>query len=448
MGKFNVWGKGPKVHDDHGVDLEASSMNRAKDLCGLRSYTQQKIKDVESKHPKMYKTAKWVAGVASSILFVADVYTDGLVAAELHRKGHYWWFRASVGIIGLQYGAATLGIWFYLYRVNNLRTTLDHFIYAVFAIVAIPVLDALMVLYSFVPWWAEDVKEMVPTKLQEFLPSYHASRMVSEACFESILQTLLQGYIFFKEKGGGSLGLDAATVGRSVGISAISLLKNFVELWVAASLLGHSIGRHIMQLASMGAGLPFNAIMRGDIEEYGASGIMLVTAQVKALMAACNTEGSKVKSLTLWRNNIGAEGTKAIGEALKVNGSLTTLYLTVNGIGAEGAKAIADALKVNGSLTSLYLWDNDIGDEGAKAIGEGLKVNGSLTSINLTGNNIGAEGGKAIAEALKVNGSLTTLNLHDDNIGDEGAKAIAEALEVNGSLTSLDLETNNLGNAA
>ena len=43
--------------------------------------------------------------------------------------------------------------------------------------------------------------------------------------------------------------------------------------------------------------------------------------------------------------------------------------------------------------------------KGAKAIGEALKVNTSLTKINLYCNNIGAEGGKAIEEALEVNTS-------------------------------------------
>ena len=36
--------------------------------------------------------------------------------------------------------------------------------------------------------------------------------------------------------------------------------------------------------------------------------------------------------------------------------------------------------------------DNNIGDEGGKAIGEALKVNTSLTSIGLYGNKIGVEG--------------------------------------------------------
>ena len=54
-------------------------------------------------------------------------------------------------------------------------------------------------------------------------------------------------------------------------------------------------------------------------------------------------------------NKIGGEGGKAIGEALKVNTSLTVIYLDSNNIGDEGGKAIGEALKVNTSLTNIYL---------------------------------------------------------------------------------------------
>ena len=38
---------------------------------------------------------------------------------------------------------------------------------------------------------------------------------------------------------------------------------------------------------------------------------------------------------------------------------------------------------MNTSLTEINLYDNNIGDEGGKAIGEALKVNTSLTEIYL-----------------------------------------------------------------
>ena len=76
---------------------------------------------------------------------------------------------------------------------------------------------------------------------------------------------------------------------------------------------------------------------------------------------------------------LGAEKT------IKLRDGLLTDIFYLNNIGDEGAKAIGEALKVDTSLTSMYLLHNNIGDEGGKAIGEALKVNTSLTKINLYG---------------------------------------------------------------
>ena len=48
---------------------------------------------------------------------------------------------------------------------------------------------------------------------------------------------------------------------------------------------------------------------------------------------------------------------------------------------AEGIKAIADALRVTGSLTSINLAWNDLGAQGAKALVEGGAFMASLTSV-------------------------------------------------------------------
>ena len=68
---------------------------------------------------------------------------------------------------------------------------------------------------------------------------------------------------------------------------------------------------------------------------------------------------------------------------------MSKIYLRV--ILVLKGKAIGEALKVNTSLSEIYLYGNNIGDEGAKAIGEALKVNTSLNEIGI-GNNIGSIG--------------------------------------------------------
>jgi hypothetical protein len=55
------------------------------------------------------------------------------------------------------------------------------------------------------------------------------------------------------------------------------------------------------------------------------------------------------------------------------NRVLTTLRLHGNRIGAEGAKAIAEALKVNAVLTKLDIGINRMGDAGKKAVQDAVK---------------------------------------------------------------------------
>lgn len=55
----------------------------------------------------------------------------------------------------------------------------------------------------------------------------------------------------------------------------------------------------------------------------------------------------------------------------------------VNSIGDEGAKEISAAIKINTSLTSLYLDDNNIEDEGAKELAAGLMLNSTLSKLFL-----------------------------------------------------------------
>ena len=127
---------------------------------------------------------------------------------------------------------------------------------------------------------------------------------------------------------------------------------------------------------------------------------------VKKIMGTEKTKHLRDGSWTIFHlnnYNIGAEGVKAVAEALKVNTTLTCIELAYNKIDDGRAKAIAEALKVNTSLTEIYLGENKIGDKGAKAIAAALKVNTSLTStIYLYFNNIGDEGKAALREAKQV----------------------------------------------
>jgi Ran GTPase-activating protein (RanGAP) involved in mRNA processing and transport len=120
---------------------------------------------------------------------------------------------------------------------------------------------------------------------------------------------------------------------------------------------------------------------------------------------------------------------------------------------AEGITAIADALRVNGTLTSIELRGNKLGDEGWGAIFAAICGNkdSKIMSMVASDENIGLAGGKLIAEALctSVTGALTKLSLAWTKLEEEGTKAICEALKQNKTIKELDLSGyDNIGRAA
>ena len=120
------------------------------------------------------------------------------------------------------------------------------------------------------------------------------------------------------------------------------------------------------------------------------------------------------------------------------------LDLRFNGIGAKGAKALGEALKLNGSLTSLDVGSNKIRKKAALEL---VKIfsEKQMTSVGLAECDLGAEGAKAVAEYVQLSSSLTSLDLSSNrlcgvNVFGEGTytaeaiNAIGEALKINGSL--------------
>jgi hypothetical protein len=81
---------------------------------------------------------------------------------------------------------------------------------------------------------------------------------------------------------------------------------------------------------------------------------------------------------------------------------------------AEGITAVADALRVHGALTMLSLARNKLGEEGTKAICEALEQNKTLKELDISGDinrsNVGGSAGaKHVAKMLRVNGVLTEI---------------------------------------
>jgi len=85
-----------------------------------------------------------------------------------------------------------------------------------------------------------------------------------------------------------------------------------------------------------------------------------------------------------------SEACQLLGVALQNNEWIHTRLMNCE-LGAEGAKWIGEGLKSNSCLHTLYLNSNNVGVEGAKWIGEGIKSNSSLHTLNIYNNGIGVE---------------------------------------------------------
>lgn len=144
--------------------------------------------------------------------------------------------------------------------------------------------------------------------------------------------------------------------------------------------------------------------------------------------------------------SIGDQGIVQLANALKSNGTLTSLVIWQKQIGDAEAQTLAGALQENKALKELHLPANQIGNKGACAFAAALKVNTTLTELGLSGNSVGSEGGKMLAEALEVNSSLTHLSLFANYyLHAEGVLALANALLMNKTLQRLDLGSNEIG---
>ena len=85
--------------------------------------------------------------------------------------------------------------------------------------------------------------------------------------------------------------------------------------------------------------------------------------------------------------------------------------LTGNNLNDHIVNTISEVLKINTTLTEIFLGSNCITDESAKAISEVLKLNTSLTKLDLSKNLILSNGIKHIADSLLSNLTLTELIL-------------------------------------
>ena len=156
-------------------------------------------------------------------------------------------------------------------------------------------------------------------------------------------------------------------------------------------------------------------------------------------------DGAASLDLSDYRIRLGPTGCIALAEALsRPRLQVTTVLLNNCDITACGATSIGEALRINPTVTKLDMNSNQICDAGATALADALRANETVRWLDLENNGINCGGAAALSEALKTNQTVTLLHLSGNNIGDTGATSVAKMLPANRALVTLWLDHNNI----
>jgi hypothetical protein len=154
---------------------------------------------------------------------------------------------------------------------------------------------------------------------------------------------------------------------------------------------------------------------------------------VRRLMAGCSAATSNVTMLTLSWCGLDAQAAEVIASSLRSDVVLAFLNLGCNKtLGPLGAQALGEMLYVNTSLKTLKLYRCDVGDEGAGHSAVALRQNRTLKGLDLDNNGITQVGAAALAAALPFNQTLKRLDKRRNLLGDVGLEALARAVPRSG----------------
>jgi hypothetical protein len=129
--------------------------------------------------------------------------------------------------------------------------------------------------------------------------------------------------------------------------------------------------------------------------------------------------------------NLGPGDAIIISAWISHNGALTKLDVSKNNLCADGGKALVAGIKGNQVITELNIAGNVLGKESkypyksdmscVAALADVITGMGALSVLSLETNGLAVDGGKALAEGLKGNQVITELNIADNNLANYGA---------------------------
>ncbi|OZV77493.1 gala protein [Micromonospora echinospora] len=169
-------------------------------------------------------------------------------------------------------------------------------------------------------------------------------------------------------------------------------------------------------------------------------------AQTARIVAAV-VDSPLVRHLLLGTNGLGADGARAVAEALRPGHRLQTLYLGCNRIDPVGVEALAARLAGDDTVRALWLKRNPVGDEGVRRLAAALAVNSAIRTLDLVNVGMSVRGLAALADALTAREQpVQRLFLGGNGFGPDAVPALG-ALVRDAGVRELYLAANHLGDA-
>ena len=147
---------------------------------------------------------------------------------------------------------------------------------------------------------------------------------------------------------------------------------------------------------------------------------------------------------------LGDQSIVSLTNMLQVNKTLTTVRIDAEGfVSAHTVQQLADSLMVNKTLNCLMFMGNAWDNDAVRILTGYMKRSESLSSLDLNYSDIGDAGATALAEVLRTNTTLNSLGLcKNPGISDPSVISLCEALKLNTTLSSLDLSKTGISDAA
>jgi hypothetical protein len=149
--------------------------------------------------------------------------------------------------------------------------------------------------------------------------------------------------------------------------------------------------------------------------------------------------------LLLGTNGLGADGARAVADALTPGHGIHTVYLGCNRIDADGASALAARIAVDDGVKALWLKRNPIGDAGVARLCAALADNSSLRTLDLVNTGLTRIGLAVLAETLSARTvGMERLFLGGNGLGPDAVPALTRLVR-EGGVRELYLAVNHLG---